>query len=315
MSAAMHLLLAEADLASQLALLAAWGALWYVIIDLLATRAFRPFLLSRAWLAQWKDLTRNFFETSLQVEFASDELFFDYACQFSAITCQHGVGGLLCVPAMCGFSGPVACALVRHGALCEAGWEFQDILQRAWQVKFGGEEGKAKNQSSLLAAVALHHALGLCMVIPMNLAYGGHPCYHEIVFLLQGAAFFALLMQNYSFTLDVRTSTGLRRMRLSTGSVFVVLCWSRLYRFWVIGYRMMCTFYADGNTAIFSMASPGLVLMGIFNAVIVGHAFRKCLKFMLMRLPLQDMKPIHVATNAECARKRCGAPTMEETAQ
>jgi len=288
--------------------------LWYVLIDLLATRAFRPFLLSRAWLAQWKDLTRNFFKTGLQIEFASDEVFFDFACQFSAITCQHGVGGLLCVPAMCGFSGPVACALVRHGALCEAGWEFQDTLQRAWQVKFGGEEGKAKNPPSLLAAVMLHHALGLCMVIPMNIAYGCHPCYHEIVFLLQGAAFFALFMQSYSFTLDVRTSAGLRQMRLSASCVFTVLCWSRLYRYWAISYQMMCTFYADGNTGIFSMASPGLVLMGIFNVALVGDAFSKCLKYMRMRPPLQDTKTIHVAINAECARKRWGAPTSPSTA-
>jgi hypothetical protein len=228
---------------------------------------------------------------------------------------------------MCGFSGPVACALVRHGALCEAGWEFQDILQRAWQVKFSGEDGKAKNPPSLLAAVILHHTLGLCMVIPMNLAYGCHPCYHEIVFLLQGAAFFAMLMQNYGFTLDVRTSAGLRQMRLCANSVFLVLCWSRLYRYWAIGYQMMCTFYADGNTVIFSMAGPGLVLMGIFNAVIVGDAFGKCLKgFMRMRLPLQGTKAVLVATTAECAGKRWGPPTppstalrvrraMEETAQ
>jgi hypothetical protein len=215
---------------------------------------------------------------------------------------------------MCGFSGPVAWALVRHGALCEAGWEFQDILQRAWQVKFGGEDGKAKNPSSLLAAVALHHALGLCMVIPMNLAYGGHPCYHELVFLLQGAAFFALLMQNYGFTLDVHTSAGLHQMRLGAISVFAVLCWSRLYRYWAIGYQLMCTLYADGNVVILSVAGPGLVLMGIFNVVLVGDAFGKCRKFMRMRLPLQDTKTIHVATNAECARKRWRAPTSPSTA-
>jgi len=70
---------------------------------------------------------------------------------------------------------------------------------------------------------------------------------------------------------------------------------------------MMCTFYADGNTAIFVLASPGLVLMGIFNAVIVGDAFGKCLKFMRMRLPPQDTKSSHVATHAVCASNQWGA--------
>lgn len=110
-----------------------------------------------------------------------------------------------------------------HGALCEAGWELQDLATRAWQLTFGGEDGKAKNPVALVVIMCIHHAMGLCMIIPMNIHHSSNPSYHEFVFLLQFAAFVALGAGNYGSSLDIETTSGLFQMKIVCTIVLLVM--------------------------------------------------------------------------------------------
>merc|ERR1712232_434435 len=118
---------------------------------------------------------------------------------FQAIIVQHLLGGLLCLPSLVSSAGAVFSSLACHGALCEAGWELQDIVTRVSQRLCQGEKGKRQNPGSLLAVLCVHHAMGLSMVIPMNLLYHDDKHYHEFVFLLQAAAFAAMMLQSYGY--------------------------------------------------------------------------------------------------------------------
>merc|ERR1712023_514681 len=118
-----------------------------------------------------------------------------------------------------------------HGALCEAGWELQDILSRISQRLFQGEKGRNENPLSLLAILFVHHAMGLSMVVPMNLLYHDNKYYHEFVFLLQAAAFAAMMLQSYGYTLDVKTRKGLSQMIVTIIMSSLLILYSRVLRF------------------------------------------------------------------------------------
>ena len=77
------------------------------------------------------------FKNSFFIIFDSKEEACVFACSFLAILIQHGVGGALCMPSTLGAVGRGAWALACHGALCEAGWELQDLATRITQVICG----------------------------------------------------------------------------------------------------------------------------------------------------------------------------------
>ena len=118
-------------------------------------------------ISQWTKLNRSTFKKAFFVDFKTDEEAFDFACLFLGIIAQHATGGALCAPALFGVgNAAVAVTLANHGALCEVGWELQDVATRAYQVLFGGASGKAKNPLPLLIIIAIHHSMGLAMAIP-----------------------------------------------------------------------------------------------------------------------------------------------------
>merc|ERR1712039_114114 len=124
---------------------------------------------------------------------------------------------------------------------------------------------------------------GLSMVIPMNMMYGDNRYYHELVLLLQGAAFVALVCQNYGYTLDVKSASGLKKMKVSVTVTLVTMLWSRLFRYVFIGYSLVATFVADGSLALTLCGSSVLILMGLVNCLFVRDAFGKFFKFMKMK--------------------------------
>lgn len=279
------LVLAAPDVATQLWLAAMWALTWYVCIELSSVHIFKPSLRRQSWKERWVGHFRRYMLSNFSVAFNSDEQFLDFGSAFLAVILQHGLGGAMCLPSVLGCRGSIAGALARHGALCEAGWELQDLAQRFWQVSVGGEEGRARNPPMLLLFTCIHHVLGLSMVIPMNLAYGSHRLYHEMVFQLQGAAFIALASQSYGWTLDTDTASGLRRLRRSSGLVLVVYLWSRLLRYWPLALSCLHELYVDGNFKMVSCAAPALCLMGFLNLVLVRDAAKKFIKFVTMPLP------------------------------
>jgi len=98
--------------------------------------------------------------------------------------------------------------------MCEIGREVEDTLVRINQVAFGGEDGRQQNPPAIVLMFGLHHSAAMSMVLPMNIYYPDNVYYHEGAFLLQSAAFLALSLQQYGFTLDTKTKEGLRRMKV-----------------------------------------------------------------------------------------------------
>lgn len=296
------LLYCEGTLQTQLVLAAFWALIWFGAIKASAKMVFEPFVRKQTWCQQWTELSKKTFKSAFFVEFKTDEETFECACLFLAILCQHAVGGALCIPSVLGFTGPIISAMACHGALCEAGWELQDACERLYQVAFGGEAGKAKNPPALLTILGLHHSMGLSMVIPMNMVYGDNRHYHEFVLLLQGAAFVAMLSQNYGFTLDVWSVSGLRQMKACVTVTLVTMLWSRLFRYAFIGYSLISTFVADGNAAMTYGGGSVLGLMGMLNCLFVMDACGKFLKFIKMKHADKEVIEASVAVTASCCR-------------
>ena len=316
------------------------------------------------------------------VDFKTTEEAFDFACLFVGIITQHAIGGALCCASVFNLASvSLATTLAGHGAMCEVGWELQDVVVRAYQLVFGGSGGKAKNPTPLLVILAIHHSMGLGMAIPMNLSFASEPYYHEsknapitpalaphavsgfverggplarlkahaplvrssppcppmpshaltsphipshpltcaltcphmsshgmpshvladiltrpllaalmracgtcaVVFLLQFAAAFALMTQNYGYTLDTKTASGLLRMKMAVTLTLIVMIYSRVLRFAYCGYQLLCIAYASGNTHLFFGGSIVVVLMSLLNILFVSDAAGKFSKFMKLK--------------------------------
>jgi hypothetical protein len=226
-------------------------------------------------------------------------------CFSSAIMVQHMVGGAMCLPSTLGFTGKTVWALACHGALFEAGWEFQDLASRFVQIVFGGKEGKAKNPPPLLIIVCIHHAMGLCMTIPMNIYFYDNTSYHEFVFLLQFAGFVALALTNYGYTLDIATADGLKRMKIVVSVTWVVMTYTRVVRYCMVGYSLFQALRAPGShpAQLVYMGSFVLGLMGIFNTLMVLDVTGKFTKFIKMNHKSKDIHDAAAAINGAMQRQ------------
>lgn len=263
-----------------------------------------PFVRLQPSKEQWLQLNKQFFKNSLFTVFSSDADAFDFACLFQTILVQHLLGGLLCLPSTLGFEGRIVTALACHGALYEAGWALQDIVSRTHQRLLQGEKGKGLNPLPLLLVVVVHHAMGQSMAIPMNLYYADNRDYHEFVVLLQLAAFVAMSLQSYGYTLNVKTKTGLLKMKVSITISWLTILYSRDVRFAIVGYRLAKTFYVDGNMTMLYAGSFALLLMALFNTMIFLDATQKLLKFAKMSPTELDVKP---SRSDKHSSKPCGA--------
>jgi hypothetical protein len=189
-----------------------------------------------------------------------------------------------------------------HGALCEAGWELQDSLARAFALAFGGAEGRSRSPAALLVVLALHHSMGLGMVLPMNVTYPDNLLYHEAIFLMQGAAFAAMAAQFYGFTLDVSTKSGLRQMQACAGCTMLVLLWTRVLRFAYLGHSLVSAFLEDGNSRLALGGCVVLCTMGIFKLLLTVDAVAKFRKFANMSVPADSC-------DAQAGSRRVGCET------
>jgi len=274
------LMYAEGTLETQLVLICFWSVLWFLTISYTSKKFIQPWISSKKWKEQWLEMHNTTMKKSYGVDMGANEEVFECCCDFLMVLGQHAFGGVLCLPSVLGFEGPVVWAMACHGALCEAGWEFQDLIKRSYEKTLGNEKQKKQNPAPLLVILGFHHAMGLGMVVPMNIMYGSNAFYHEFVFLLQGAAFVALAAQNYGYTLDVHTRTGLAQMRACVFATFATMLWSRLFRYVFIGYKLTSTFYADGHHAMLYGAGFVLLTMGLLNCLMVADACGKFWKFM-----------------------------------
>ena len=265
---------------TQLTLLMLNALMWYAWISFAPKYIFEPYVSAQAWKNHWTHRHERSLK-AMGIEFRSNQDVFVWACGFLAIACQHFVGGALCLPSVLGLGGHTATtALACHGAMCEVGWEVQDLFRSCQELLFEGEGGKAKNPARILVLKGFHHMLALSMVIPMNLYYRESEEYHEFVFLLQFAAAIAVACTNYGYTLDVNTAGGLAKMKGVVTVTWVVMVYSRVIRFAIVGWSLLGLLRED---RIMYFAGLGaLCLMCIFNALITFDATAKLVKFIGM---------------------------------
>jgi len=290
-------------LSTQLTLMVIQAVWWAVVIPVIAG-LFAVWVKKQPWCEQWTALNKATFKKAFFVDFKTTEEAFDFACLFVGIITQHAIGGALCCASVFNLASvSLATTLAGHGAMCEVGWELQDVVVRAYQLVFGGSGGKAKNPTPLLVILAIHHSMGLGMAIPMNLSFASEPYYHEMVFLLQFAAAFALMTQNYGYTLDTKTASGLLRMKMAVTLTLIVMIYSRVLRFAYCGYQLLCIAYASGNTHLFFGGSIVVVLMSLLNILFVSDAAGKFSKFMKLK---------HIDTNAPLEKQKTFKFELEE---
>lgn len=258
---------------------------WYVIVQHVFPPIVKRILNSLESKDKLLKLNADMFKKILKFDLGDDpDFILEEVAKLQGAIWQHGVGGMLCLPSILGWGSPtLAGALARHGGLCEVGWEAQDTVCRACDRAFGGELGLLRNPPGLLAAFALHHSAAQSLVLPLNIRYPDNVYYHEGIFLLQGAAFSAFMLQQYGFTLDVTSPAGLRQMRVVIAVSAGGLWWSRLIRYSYVWGMLLRQFYRDGDTLALKLAVAPLVGMSLFNVAILSDASNKFMKFMFMK--------------------------------
>lgn len=135
------------------------------------------------------------------------------------------------------------------------------------------------NPVPLLVILAIHHAVGQLMIMPMNIYYPDNKLYHELVFLLLFAAFICMSLSQLSYTIDTRTVAGLACMLLCTAVSWVVIMYGRCIRFGYVVYLLLLQLYADGAYYVVGFGSVGVVLMSVFNLLMIVDATAKLVKF------------------------------------
>uniref|UniRef100_A0A7S2NGK7 TLC domain-containing protein n=1 Tax=Zooxanthella nutricula TaxID=1333877 RepID=A0A7S2NGK7_9DINO len=268
----------------QLGLMAAWAAVWFFALPALRDRVFKPVIAKKPWRDRWTALNRAMIKKMTWTEF-DEALAFHTACDFLSIITQHALGGFMAMPSAIGLQvvpGAIRGALARHGALCEAGWELQDIVVRSCFFVFT-EDGRKANPPGLLLIFALHHIMGISMVVPMNMYYGQNTYYHELVFMLQLAAFTSMFSQQYGFTLDPKTRAGLAQMQVSVVASCLMVFYSRAGRYLVVGYHLLVMLYTSGARVMLVGGIVTLLSMSVVNFNFCAESIAKLRKFMRMR--------------------------------
>merc|ERR1712241_1476803 len=150
---------------------------------------------------------------------------------------------MLCTPAIFGLGVPRAAAfvMVRHGALIELGW---------------------------------------ALVVPMNLYYSEVSGYHELIFMLEGAAGFAGGAICYGYTLDISKRSDLRQMIALSALGLVVMVYTRFVHYWWSIFKCLRHFFLEGSYIVLVVGVLcGVFLMPYVACMFVPDQWSKLLKF------------------------------------
>ena len=135
------------------------------------------------------------------------------------------------------------------------------------------------NPVPLLVILAMHHAIGQLMVIPMNIYYPDHPLYHELVYLLLFAAAACLAVQQVSYTIDISNLSGLIQMFILSLIVAIILLYSRCFRFFYVVYKLLMIAYVDSAYVLAIGGIVGIIFMSIFNVLLISDSIKKVIKY------------------------------------
>jgi len=250
-----------------------------------ATRACTEYCRTRPWYDFVSNLHREGMERNWG--FSPQQSVVDkLICSQPIIYAQHFFVGMLCLPALLGLGVPreVSLCLVRHGALCELGWEIADTCERLVE-RFFTASGMHTQPSIILKIFLTHHVLQFCFAIPMNLHYSHLPAYHEIMFLLEAAAAFAGVIGFYGYTLDTSKRPELRQMILCNVLNLVIMVYTRWGHYWWSLYKCLTFFYTEGALIcfVFGIICGGFFMPG-FALLFIPEQISKVWKFMKLYL-------------------------------
>lgn len=246
-------------------------------------RASLRYFKSRPWYDFTSQLIKEINEKVMGIS-VNEALLDKCMGQMSTIPAQHFLGGVLCVPAIfgCCVSRDTALCLVRHGALVELGWEVQDTALRLWS-RVTTEEGAKINPRAIFMFMFMHHAMQWALVIPMNLHYSHLSGYHELVFMLEGAAGFAGAAMFYGYTCDTSDRDQLRRMILCNGLNFLVMVYTRLIHYWWSVFKCLRYFWqVSAYPELVAGIICGGFLMPFIGLTFIPELWHKLRKFVAM---------------------------------
>lgn len=258
-------------------------ALAFGVIMPISTRLCSRVFKKRPWYPHASELMRDTGEKMLGIE-VTDEMTDKGMGQMVPILLQHILGGLLCLPAIFGMGVPraTAFALARHGALLELGWELQDTAERLHE-RFFFENGEKLQPNGLFFFMGMHHAMQWALVIPMNLYYSELAGYHELVFMLEGAAGVAMLINFYGYTLDVSKKGECLQMVITNAFGLVVMAYTRAMHYWVSLFKCLSHFYAEGCWVVLVVGVLcGACMMPYIGLAFIPQQWSKLLKFFRM---------------------------------
>lgn len=272
------LLYAEGKIEVQITLALLQTLLWAWFIPYFAAHVVRPYIDRSNFKKQWVSLHHaTYTHAGLDV---SEKAAYELSTWSVPMIIQHGIGGALCIPALFNlFSPKVNVALAIHGTLAELGFEWQDLITRVWQRKFGTEEQKQMNDPSILKLIFAHHMAGSVMVLPLNIWFRHSRWYVEGNILLQFASFVSLSCQQYGFTFDKNTLEGAKIMRSISMFTFGIILYSRVFRYSYVVFQLNREIFDAGFYKLLAISLTvgcGLIL---FNTVMVKSSWKKMRKF------------------------------------
>lgn len=206
----------------------------------------------------------------------TDDVIVHQYCEMSLVAVQHFIGGMLCVPALCGYSSLIgfsALAAVRHGGLCEVSYEWQDTCKQFYRF--------ATDPLFLPATFVFlffHHFISQSLVLPMNLHYSEDWWYAALVFNLQGASAIALFVSQYLETFNIKKFEDLRAMYWMVNVCGVVMITTRGPIFFVSCFYIMRMLWYN-SMAMFCTAGVAVSLMGLFNIFILWDSYTRMVKY------------------------------------
>lgn len=306
-----RLLMCEPTLGAQL-LETVLLAIAFGVIMPTSTRFFASMFKRRPWYEHSSSIMRDIQERAMSMKM-TDEMVHRAMGQMMPIMGQHMLGGLLCMPAIFGLGVPrdAAVALVRHGALIELAWELQDTAERLHERLFT-ELGHVTQPNGMFFFLFMHHAMQWALVIPMNLYYSHLSGYHELVFMLEGAAGFAGLVAFYSYTLDTSKRSDLRQIIICNAFGVVVMVYTRFIHYWWSGFKCLEHFYVEGSYVVLAVAMVcGCILMPYVAMSFIPQQWNKLVKF--TRMYSRRSKVSHhriYMTHTDRSTERCDFPTL-----
>jgi hypothetical protein len=236
--------------------------------------------------------------------------------QLNALLFQHLFGGFFLVSilfASPGHVGSVVAAMGRHGALHECGHEIMDTLRIVYKIAFGTPEEKKVFKGAFSVVLMMHHTLGLCMIIPMNVYYGDQYWYLYCACILQFVAAVAMFLQQWGYTINAKTH--LTTLQLNVTVSFLIMVYGRVYAWSLAIYNLLPIFKADSLNFYYA-ACVLCAIFSLFNFLLLTDVTKKFVKFVFRKGGEEkaDAAKKESAPVDEAIRRRKGSEKKEDGA-